>query len=50
MSMVSIHFMKHTFYEGMSCENVCTLAKNTLHFYDDYSDFSCNDMQTALQT
>lgn len=45
MSMVSIRFMTLTFYEGMCCENVCTLAKNTLHFYDDYSDFSCNDIK-----
>lgn len=45
MSMVSIHFIKLTFYGSMSCENVCTLAKNTLHFYNGYSDFFCNDIK-----
>lgn len=45
MSMVTIDLIKPTFYEGVSCENVCTLAKSTLHFYNYYSDFSCNDIK-----
>lgn len=45
MSMVSIHFNKLTVYESMPCENVCTLAKNTLYFYADYSDFSSSDVK-----
>lgn len=45
MSMVSIHFIKLTFYEDTSSENVCTLAKIILHFYNDYSDFSCDDIK-----
>lgn len=47
--MVSTHFIKFTFYEDTSYENVYTLAKIILHFYDDYSDFSCNDIKNALQ-
>lgn len=48
MSMVSIHFIKLTFYEDTSYENVCTSAEIILHFYNDYSDFSCDDIKTAL--
>lgn len=43
--MVSINFIKFTFYEGMPCENMWILDKNTVHFYNDYSNFSCNGIK-----
>lgn len=49
MSMVSIHFIKLTFYENTSYENVYTLAQIILHLYNDYSDFFCKDIKTVLQ-
>lgn len=49
MSMDSIHFIKLTFYEDTSDENVCTLAEIILHFYSDYSNFFCNDIKNAVQ-
>lgn len=48
MSMVSINFIKLTFYGDTSYQNVCTSAKIILHFYNDYNDFSCDDIKTAL--
>lgn len=45
MSMISINFIKLTFYEGMLCENMCILDKNTVYFYNNYSNFFCNDIK-----